>query len=1115
MLTAQERPGAPARPWSVDEALAQLKLYPRDPYLQYVAMQLARRDGRSQEVVQTIEHLLGNQVWQQRNERIAEVDLFSIFTGALAVQESLQLDAMRGERQRGNSWNRKPSDPRKGPVNVADLTGPTIKSNPWEQMLAGRKPDLSPLEQCVPEEFYLAEFRSLNKLLEALDGSDLWATHFFNQATQEARSRHLGERLKAQLVLETNRLLRPFYDLVVEEVAVSGSDPFVSEGSDVTLLFRFKQPEVFKARMDSFLARAAKARPDAKRSTGECLGIPYVHLATPDRAIHVYAAYPSPDLHVRSTSRAALERILEAIQGKRADGTSVRRLGDTAEFAYIRTLMPRGAAEEDGFIYLSDPFIRHLVGPTLKLTERRRMVCYNHLRMIGHAAHLYRAEHGKAPESLEAFVKAGCAPGPFGQGEHACPDGGTYQLSQDGMAGICSHHGPAHALKPCLEIPVTQVSSDEAEAYRAFVEQYNQYWRTYFDPIALRLQVRPDRYRVETIVLPLIDNSIYTGLARILGGTPEPLDALPVPKRNIFSVAVRFNKDALLGEAGVEPSPVAGSKPVDGRFRRTAQDMQCANRLKQLGLALHNYHDAYGQFPPIGTFDKPGRPLLSWRVHILPFVEQDNLYKEFHLDEPWDSEHNKKLLARMPAIYQCPNTKRKEAGLTTYLAPVGPSAMCTGDAHGRRISEITDGTSNTVLLVDAADERAVPWTKPEDLRYDPKKPAAGLTGHHPGVIAALFADGSFRWLPETIEPHNLAGLFTINGGEAISLRDLGETEERQPTRLFGLGGLNRQQWDELRVEEFLTRGLGNQVGLHIYDAAPLFDFNLPGFLGTMLGSFNGRPTPLGGNDLPIAFLVASLNAPVYVSLPVRDAQVVDSFLDRLDPLLAGLARERAFEGFLSIDQDFYHFPLDRDHKIRAYSLAFGPIRWRLFWGRIGDGLYLASKPFILDDLLAQQAQGGRKTDPGPAAHALVRMRPENWDRVLTDFRLGWAENNRSACLQNLGPLASALRSQGGAAQAGAVDRKTVQVAERLYDVSFFCPEGGHYEVTPDGRAVTCSVHGSALAPRQPAAPAAESRLGRMLHDFGGLTATLTFLQDGLHAVVLVERKEANKGAGNP
>src|SRR5207302_2624154 len=139
-------------------------------------------------------------------------------------------------------------------------------------------------------------------------------------------------------------------------------------GSDVTLLFQLKAPELFRKRMDALLDDAAKSRPDAKRESGEYDGVPFVQVTTPDRAISVFSAYPAPNLHVRTNSVIAFRRVLDAIK---VNGAT--RLGDSAEFAFIRTLLPAGAAEADGFVYLSDPLIRWLVSPKLKMSERRRM----------------------------------------------------------------------------------------------------------------------------------------------------------------------------------------------------------------------------------------------------------------------------------------------------------------------------------------------------------------------------------------------------------------------------------------------------------------------------------------------------------------------------------------------------------------------------------------------------------------------------------------------------------------------------------------------------------------------------------------------------------------------
>ncbi len=1052
LLPGQEKPPGntaakhgPA--WTQEEALAQLTLSPNDAYLQYVALQLGRREGMAAQTADQVQRLTQRQRLEFRNERTASVDLFSLFSGALAVQESLQLDAMRGERPNrrpppGRPPEVKPQEklpPGQQVVAVADLKGPEIKSHPWAEMLKGASPDVGRLGLCVPEDFYFIEFRSLTKLLEAMDVTDLWGTHLFNQANRDARGQRVGERLKEQLALETNPLLRPVYDLAVDEVAVAGSDLFLREGSDVTLLFHVKQAAVFKSRMDGFLAKAEKA--GARKSSGESSGIPYVHLETPDRSVCVYSAYPADDLHLRSNSKVALERVLQAIAG-----TGVRRLGSTDEFRYVRTLMPRGAKEEDGFIYLSDPFVRRLMGPTVKLTERRRMLCYNHLRMIGHASLLYRTEHGQVPASLEALDQAKCLPGAFNAGIYTCPDGGKYSLTADGTTGTCSHHGHAGFLTPCCETPVAKVSGEEADEYNQFLAEYNQYWRTFFDPIALRIQVTPQHYRVETIVLPLIDNSIYTALARALGGPTEPLDALPVPKRNIFSVALKLNHQDLLADAGL----IEASAP---QVPSRAEVAASGNNLRQFALALHNYHDTWGQLPAPASRDKNGKPLLSWRVHILPYLEQDSLYKEFHLDEPWDSEHNKKLIARMPKIYHAPGSKAAE-GKTTYLAPVGEATVFPPREKGVRIADIADGTSNTIMLVDADDDHAVIWTKPDDLAYDPKDPKKGLGGRWDEGFVVAFVDGSVQLISKMIAKEKLHAAFTRAGGEVV---DLSNDARSIPSGRGSDPDFARYE-ERLHLKELLKKGVGDQVGLHVYDAVPLFDFNLPQFLGLAMGSFNGRGGLLGSpgtTELGISFLIASLNAPTYLAVPVKDAKVVDAFLERLDGLLAAeVPKTPSRMGPMDFVTEFYKTPRGSGLTIRAVSIQIGPVKWRLFWARIGRGLYVASKPFILDDLAALD-DGQPKTDAGPSGHAMVRVRARNWDRVLPDYRLSWAEGSRSACLNNLSSLRNAGRAVVAAAAGGDASEESLgqaarREADRTYGVHFFCPEDGHYLLSADG-----------------------------------------------------------------
>jgi hypothetical protein len=213
----------------------------------------------------------------------------------------------------------------------------------------------------------------------------------------------------------------------------------------------------------------------------------------------------------------------------------------------------------------------------------------------------------------------------------------------------------------------------------------------------------------------------------------------------------------------------AATLPIRGNVAAT----QCTNNLKQIGLAMHNYHDRHNSFPPAYTVDKSGKPLLSWRVLILPYIEQDALFKEFHLDEPWDSPHNRTLIDRMPQTYRCPNgsSKRADAGKTTYLTPRGKSTIFPGpEAIG--IQKVTDGTSNTIFAVDASDDRAVIWTKPDDWDVDPAIDLKGIFGHHPGGTIFLFADGWVTFIKESVDPKVMEKLLTRDGGEIVNRDEL-------------------------------------------------------------------------------------------------------------------------------------------------------------------------------------------------------------------------------------------------------------------------------------------------------------------------------------------------------
>jgi prepilin-type processing-associated H-X9-DG protein len=190
--------------------------------------------------------------------------------------------------------------------------------------------------------------------------------------------------------------------------------------------------------------------------------------------------------------------------------------------------------------------------------------------------------------------------------------------------------------------------------------------------------------------------------------------------------------------------------PAVQKVRDAASRAQSTNNLKLIGLAMHNYHSAQGSFPPAVVCNRDGKPLYSWRVLLLPYLQHDNLYKQFRLDEPWDGPNNVRLLSQMPTVYQYPADAAGDNSSTAYQAIVGKGAAFEG-IQGVRLTDFTNGTSNTILVVESA--VAVPWTKPDDLTYAPDRPLPQFSERVSGGFNALFADGSVRMIPiETKEP---------------------------------------------------------------------------------------------------------------------------------------------------------------------------------------------------------------------------------------------------------------------------------------------------------------------------------------------------------------------------
>jgi len=216
--------------------------------------------------------------------------------------------------------------------------------------------------------------------------------------------------------------------------------------------------------------------------------------------------------------------------------------------------------------------------------------------------------------------------------------------------------------------------------------------------------------------------------------------------------------------AAAAPVGVALLLPAVQGARNAARITHDMNSMKQIALACFNYESTYGHFPN-NIYDDQGNAMLSWRVRLLPYLEEQELYDQFHLDEPWDSEHNRRLAARMPVVFQ--SASGAPASSQTRFQSFHHETSVFPGQQEIRLAQITDGTSNTLLFVQTEPAAAVEWTKPADIDYDPDQPLAGLQSPRGSFLTARCDGSVFRFeLSAGVEAFK--AMVTRNGGEPAS-----------------------------------------------------------------------------------------------------------------------------------------------------------------------------------------------------------------------------------------------------------------------------------------------------------------------------------------------------------
>ena len=398
-------------------------------------------------------------------------------------------------------------------IALPTVKGPELARHPWTEMLAklGASAPAEPLALAAPAEFYYARAASLPVLLRLLDQVDAWGTPASHAVGGQTEDYQLAARYESQLGMKRGPLTRSLGPSVIADVAVVGSDPYLKEGSDVTLVFRVKQKALFDAGLQASMAEHEKAHGTITTTQDSLAGTSISVAQSADGAVRQRRATVG-DLELVSNSAAAITRVLETLQGKHA------RLSDEKDFQYM--LARDASTRSDVLAYMSDRFVAAVVGPRQKIAEARREIAMAELMTPGFAALLYGVIHGKSPASVADLTKERL----LAPSEMAHASGGAITWTP-GEAARSAWGTPA-SMTPLIDLPSPElVTASEQSGYDRFSRNYQADWSHYIDPVAIRLAfedlavagAKTTRMTVDLRELPLLDSSEYRDIGSEVG----------------------------------------------------------------------------------------------------------------------------------------------------------------------------------------------------------------------------------------------------------------------------------------------------------------------------------------------------------------------------------------------------------------------------------------------------------------------------------------------------------------------------------------------------------------------------------------------------------------------
>jgi hypothetical protein len=428
-----------------------------------------------------------------------------------------------------------------------------VREMNWKSLLAETRPALDPLAAHIPFDQHALFFSSFEAMTRWIDEADQDGTPVLQMYEPRAEDANSRGRYQKQLCLELNELSRLLGPKLIASAAFTGSDPYLRTGTDIGVLYETASPAALQTALQANQAAAQHANPAAKAFKGNVEGVAYTGVVSEGRAISSYVA-ALDDTVLVCNSRAQLERLLSVAKGK------TPALASQDEYVYFRQKYPRTGTGETGFLVLSDATIRRWCGPQWRIANSRRTRAAAALAEF-QAAHLDELASGQA--------KPGCI-------ATNLPDIGDVLLTTNGV--LSTTYGTLGFLTPVIELPLEQVTRAEADAYSRWRDGYQRNWNQYFDPIAVRFSMTPQRLGAELTVMPLIAGSEYRHFIDISSGARIAPNAGDPHPEALLHFALALN---------AQSEPIKQSGNFLGNFSPSLK----ANPLGWLGQCLALYAD--------------------------------------------------------------------------------------------------------------------------------------------------------------------------------------------------------------------------------------------------------------------------------------------------------------------------------------------------------------------------------------------------------------------------------------------------------------------------------------------------------------------------------------------